>query len=111
MPLPRTVGPYSGTALLQKVHPKRSASEPFFMPGGQAFPAQIEAQETLRRIMELDAMDNVFVVLTHDASLKGEMAFFPETVNDWMEKGVKERTKWLFCKDFEGALGLTEGSI
>ncbi len=54
--------------------------------------------------MDMDAQDHVFVVLTHDASLEGEMAFFPETINSWMEKGVKERTRWLFCRDLEAAL-------
>lgn len=74
------------------------------MPSELAFPAQAQAQETIGKIIDVDAQDNVFVVLTHDASLEGEMPFFPKTINSWMEKGVKERTRWLFCGDLEGAL-------
>ena len=103
LPLPRTVHGYSGAAL-RALQPRNSAQEPFFTPSEQAFPAQVQAQETIRKIMDLDAQDHVFVVLTHDASLEGEMAFFPETINSWMEKGVKERTRWLFCRDLEEAL-------
>ena len=103
LPLPRTVHGYSG-AVLQGLHPRNSAREPFFTPSEQAFPAQEQAQETIQKIIDMDAQDHVFVVLTHDASLQGEMAFFPETINSWMEKGAKERTRWLFCKDLEEAL-------
>lgn len=105
LPLPHTVGSISGAALQEVVHPQKSATEPFFRPGERAFPAQKDAQETIRGIMELDALDNVLVVLAHDKSLDGEMDMYPSAVNDWMRKGVKERTRWLFLKDFERALG------
>ena len=56
--------------------------------------------------MELDALDNVLVVMAHDWSLPGcgAMELFPASINQWMAEGVKERTRWLFCKDFEGAM-------
>lgn len=103
LPLPRTVQGYSGAAL-QGLHPRNSAQEPFFTPSEQAFPAQEQAQATIQKIIDMDAQDHVFVVLTHDASLQGEMAFFPETINSWMGKGAKERTRWLFCKELAEAL-------
>ena len=80
LPLPRTVGSYDG-AELQALHPQNSATEPFFTPAEQAFPAQTEAQETIRKISELDAHENVFVVLAHDASLMGEIALFDQLVD------------------------------
>lgn len=98
------MGSISGVVLQDTVHPRNSATEPFFLPGERAFPAQEDARETIRGIMELDALNNVLVVLAHDKSLDGEVDMFPSAVNDWMEKGVKERTRWLFLKDFERAL-------
>ena len=75
------------------------------MPGESAFPSQSEARETLQKIMEFDAQDNVFVVMTHDKTLSsGELDLFPATINAWMATRVKKRTRWLFCRDFEGAM-------
>ncbi|KAL8646097.1 MAG: hypothetical protein Q9210_006322 [Variospora velana] len=72
-------------------------NQPFFTPSKTAFPAQTDAKETLRKISELDAQDNVFVVLAHDTSLEGQIDRYPASINGWMEKGVKARTRWLFC--------------
>ena len=104
LPLPRAVGNISGEALQEVVHPQKSATVPFFMPGERAFPEHEHAQETIRGIMELDALENVLVILAHDKSLDGEMDVFPNAANDWMRKGVKDQTRWLFLKDFERAL-------
>lgn len=104
LPLPRTTGNMSGVAIQENVHPQKSATEPFFMPGERAFPAQEDAQETIRGIMEFDAQNNVLVVLAHDKSLEGELDMLPNAANDWMRIGVKERTRWLFLQDFESAL-------
>ena len=104
LPLPRTAGNMSGVALQENVNPQKSATEPFSMPGERAFSAQEDAQETIRGIIELDAQDNVLVVLAHDRSLEGELDMFPNAANDWMRNGVKERTRWLFLQDIESAL-------
>lgn len=58
----------------------------------------------MHKIEELDAQDNVFVIIAHDESLWDQIDLYPKAINDWMEKGVKSRTRWLFCKDFAGAL-------
>ncbi|KAL8674885.1 MAG: hypothetical protein Q9168_000688 [Polycauliona sp. 1 TL-2023] len=76
----------------------RPNDEPFFMPSERAFPAQAEAKETLQKIMELDAQENVFVVLAHDTSLEDQIDLYPKSADRWMEKGWKSRTRWLFCK-------------
>ncbi|KAL8640805.1 MAG: hypothetical protein Q9228_002319 [Teloschistes exilis] len=100
LPLPRRAAGCSGEAL-QAIHPLRSVNAPFFKPSERMFPAMKEAEETVRKIMEMDAQENVFVVLAHDASLAGEMDTFPDEIADWKEKGVKERTRWLFLKYLE----------
>ncbi|KAL8970190.1 MAG: hypothetical protein Q9197_003943 [Variospora fuerteventurae] len=78
--------------------------KPFFTPSKTAFPAQPDAKETLRKMSELDALDNVFVVLAHDTSLEGQMELYPASINGWMETGVKARTRWLFCNHIQSAM-------
>ena len=56
----------------------------------------IESQKTLS---VLDAHRDIFVVLTHDATLMGVMDLFPETLNEWKEKGWKEKTIWTFLEE------------
>ncbi|GIC91338.1 uncharacterized protein Aud_007781 [Aspergillus udagawae] len=57
------------------------------------------ALETVEKIKELDASDDVFVILSHDYTLRGRIRFFPDTINDWQEMGYGSSTRWLFCKD------------
>ncbi len=90
--------------VLQQLQPRAGVSEPFFTPSEVAFPAQEDAKETVHKIEELDAQDNVFVIIAHDESLWDQIDLYPKAINGWMEKGVKSRTRWLFCKDFAGAL-------
>ncbi|KAI3275302.1 hypothetical protein DTO003C3_1849 [Penicillium roqueforti] len=62
------------------------------------------ALKTVDNIKELDAYDNVFLILAHDSTLKGNMDFYPLTINDWKAKGYGKQTKWLFYKDLEDAM-------
>ncbi|KAL9006259.1 MAG: hypothetical protein Q9188_000981 [Gyalolechia gomerana] len=78
---------------------QRTTTEPFFTPSERAFPAQTQAKETLRKIMELDAQENVFVILAHDTSLEGQIDLFPASINAWMDRRLKSRTRWTFCRD------------
>ncbi|KAL8720219.1 MAG: hypothetical protein Q9225_002881 [Loekoesia sp. 1 TL-2023] len=96
LPLPRSIGAPQKTPT--RIRQSREI-KPFFSPSEKAFPAQAEARETIRKIMELDAQENMFVILAHDTSLEGQIDLFPNPINAWMEKGVKERTRWLFCND------------
>ncbi|PQE09711.1 metallo-beta-lactamase superfamily protein [Rutstroemia sp. NJR-2017a BBW] len=62
------------------------------------------AQETIEKMMEVDARDEVLVVMAHDDTLLDIVDFFPKEVDagkieEWGEKG-----RWLFLKDFVGAL-------
>lgn len=114
LPLPSTISPspigrFATTggcpgSILQQLHPRKSASEPFFRPSDFAFPDQEAAQETIRKIEELDAAENVLVVIAHDRSLRGNIDLYPKTVNDWYAKGTNSRRRWLFCEDFEDVL-------
>ena len=113
LPLPRTISPSpirqfaaAGCpgAVLQQLQPRGRANEPFFALSEGAFPAHRDATETIRKIEELDSLDNVLVVIAHDESLLGEIDLYPDAVNGWMEKRIKARTRWMFCRDLERAI-------
>ncbi|KAA8644049.1 hypothetical protein EYZ11_004471 [Aspergillus tanneri] len=89
---------------LRHLHPRGSATEPFLTVSPVLFPDLEAAQDTVRKIQELDAAENILVILSHDQSIKDHIDLFPLPINDWMAKGVAGRTRWLFCGDFEGAL-------
>ncbi|KAL4981647.1 hypothetical protein BDW68DRAFT_183302 [Aspergillus falconensis] len=90
--------------MVQRIHPQQSITEPFLKPARGMFPDFEEAEDTLRKIQELDAAKNILVILPHDRSILGNVGLFPRKINGWMAEGVKERTRWLFIGDFKGAL-------
>lgn len=113
LPLPETIRPspfsrYSDIGcpgqVLQRLNPQHSAVEPFFKVSRKLFPNHEEALATVRKIEELDASEDIFVILAHDISLKGKIDFYPQTVNNWKERNLRSETRWLFCKDFEGSI-------
>lgn len=65
-----------------------------------------EADETIRKVEEADAHDDIFVVMAHDETLLGVVDFFPKTANNFKENGWVNETRWLFLKDFRGAVDL-----
>jgi glyoxylase-like metal-dependent hydrolase (beta-lactamase superfamily II) len=68
------------------------------------FPDFDKAVETVRKIQQLDASENVLVILPHDGSLLGAIDVFPRKINHWKQKGLKESTRWTFCREMEVAL-------
>lgn len=90
---------YPGEAL-QQLQRNKDATEPFFELSPVMLSEAAAAQETVRKITELDAAENIFVILAHDGSLKDHIDFFPHEINGWRAKGLKYATRWLFCKDF-----------
>ena len=112
LPLPTTIAPSplkkypSGCpgSVLQGLHPRKSATEPFFRPSEFAFPDAEAAAETVGKIQELDAAGNVLVGVAHDRALRGRIGFYPEAVDGWYKEGGNEERRWLFCGDFEDAL-------
>ncbi|PLB48816.1 hypothetical protein P170DRAFT_446628 [Aspergillus steynii IBT 23096] len=84
-------------------HPKNSTTEPFLVPSRAMFPQYDQAMDTIRKIQDLHAAENVFVVLAHDRSIVEHVPLFPHPINDWMARGLGVRTRWLFCKDFTSA--------
>lgn len=86
-----------------QVRPKNSTIEPFMNPSRIMFPDYEKAVDTIRKIQELNAADNVFVILPHDGSVVGHIPLFPRPINDWQGMGLGVSTRWLFCKGIMGA--------
>lgn len=63
-----------------------------------------EAEETISKVIEADASDEVLVVMAHDDSLLDVVDFFPKYANDFSSKDWAEGGRWLFLKDFAKAV-------
>ncbi|KAI1130706.1 beta-lactamase-like protein [Nemania abortiva] len=104
LPQPQAISPPS-SATPQRHTLDGTALTPFQqVADGPLFPDHASAMETVRKIQELDAADNIFVLISHDLSLKTRIPFFPETINNFMEKNLKNDTRWLFCADYDGLI-------
>lgn len=88
--------------LFEELVPGADKTKPMYRltDTGSHFNAAV-AEETIAKIQELDALDNVFVVLSHDSSLLDIVDFFPKTSIDFIGRGWKEQAKWAFFKDFK----------
>lgn len=91
-----------------EIQPK-SSQEPFFALSQKLFPQYDQALETVRKIQDLDALENVLVILTHDGSLQRHLTFFPECINNWSANGMRAKTRWLFCDDLARVVGNGKG--
>ncbi|ESK90425.1 metallo-beta-lactamase superfamily protein [Moniliophthora roreri MCA 2997] len=68
-------------------------------PPPSAYADREKSLESQRVLGELDAHPDVFVVCAHDASLVGVLDLFPECLDDWKEKGWKEKAVWAFMDE------------
>lgn len=99
LPMPACPG-----ELVETLPPHNRTHQPFFTLSPTLFPDYDKALDTVRKIQELDAHENVFVLLAHDGSLLDQIDFFPAAINDWKSKELGIKTRWLFCKDLETAV-------
>lgn len=65
------------------------------------FPDHEAATNTVVKIQELNAVRNVLVLLARDDSLKNDLPLFPNRAKDWAAQGLRDKTRWLFCKEME----------
>lgn len=91
--------------VLQRFTMEGSPQQPFFkVAEGRLFPDHDAAMDTVRKIQELDASEDMFIIIGHDRSVRDKIPLFPESINMWKEKNLGIETRWLFCEDFKGAL-------
>ena len=87
---------------MQQLTIRQSASNPFFtVARGPLFPDHEAAMDTVQKIQELDAADNIFVLISHDLSVRDRIPLFPEKINLWMASNLGLETRWMFCSDFD----------
>ncbi|KAL2144222.1 hypothetical protein VTI28DRAFT_9433 [Corynascus sepedonium] len=62
--------------------------------------------DTVSKLQEADAHDNIFVAAAHDETLLDHVVFFPEgTMNEFAHKQWVARVRWRFLRDFAAAVG------
>ena len=59
------------------------------------------ATHTMGKLQELDCLDNVLVIIAHDATVRDGAPHFPESLNAWKKMGLGEKVKWAFLRDME----------
>lgn len=85
--------------LLATIHSNQSAIEPFYT--SDRAEDRDKSTESIRKMMEFDARDTIFVMLAHDATLLSVVDYYPATMNDWYAKEWAKKSRWLFLNDFE----------
>lgn len=81
----------------------RASSSPFYEISEQKGGWYVDpktAQNSANRLQELDADENILVLLAHDTALEDVVEKFPKhTLNDWKERGWKEKFAWNFLNE------------
>ena len=88
-------------SIFEAIHPKKSSTEPFVQALGFIHDDAKGACESVEKLLEFDAQDNIFSVIAHDLSLINVVGFYPKIINDWKKKGWKEQGHWRFLRDFD----------
>ena len=77
----------------------KSTQEPVYKPTfGHDIPLAIH---TIGKLQELDADENIFVIIAHDSSVRDVVDTFPASLNSWKENGWGNASKWGFFRDLK----------
>ncbi|KAK3703815.1 hypothetical protein LTR37_014261 [Vermiconidia calcicola] len=108
-PLKRRPAPCPGE-LLQHVHADGRPDKPFYNVTKSFAHDKAVADWTIEGLGEFDANDNVLLLTAHDDAVvdPAQFDFYPKPLNDWHEKDVAKKIKWLFLGDFEEAVDAKE---
>lgn len=110
LPLPKEIGNSSSShsdADYQNVHFEQSATKPFYNVTANFAHDKALADWTIAGMGEFDCQDNVLLLTAHDEHVvepEPAINFFPDSLNQWYQNGSAKRAKWLFLKDFDGAV-------
>ncbi|KAF2135102.1 uncharacterized protein K452DRAFT_338416 [Aplosporella prunicola CBS 121167] len=116
-PLPKAILPHPFTMSTSSVCPgelfegvlRDRKDSPFYLPASGPhvhydIPTMIESIEKLQ---EADAHDDILFVAAHDDTLSDIVDYFPKTANDFVKKGWVKQARWRFLRDFAKAAGYT----
>ncbi|KAK7025179.1 Metallo-beta-lactamase superfamily protein [Favolaschia claudopus] len=56
------------------------------------------SQVSVEKLTAFDADPDVFVMISHDISIRDSIPYFPAYLNDWKASGLKEKTIWSFVE-------------
>lgn len=110
---PNPFDPQSSTAcpgeLLERLLPDNDRTKPFYTVARSEVGMTVahdanEADASISKLQDTDALDEVLVVIAHDSSLLPVVDFFPKYADKFFEKGWAKNSKWLFLKDFVDAV-------
>jgi len=109
LPLPKEISNSSRNsgADYKNVHFEQSATKPFYNVTASFAHDKGLADWTIAGMGEFDAHENVMLLTAHDEHIvapEPAINLFPEPLNQWYENGAAKKTKWLFLKDFDGAV-------
>ncbi|KAG9254020.1 uncharacterized protein F5Z01DRAFT_111728 [Emericellopsis atlantica] len=89
---------------------EKDRGSPFFEPTSKGAHADAAiAKETIDKVQELDALDNVWLAVAHDPAILEVADLYPQKANDFMHKGWKQRTRWSFLKDLVPGIEAVRG--
>jgi glyoxylase-like metal-dependent hydrolase (beta-lactamase superfamily II) len=103
--LGRTPAPPCPGAIFEALLTHEGRDKPFYCPAGPIHHDQEETRRTIEKFQEADRRDDIFVVLAHDEVLLDIVDFFPNTANDFLNKGWVQKSRWLFLRDLARPAG------
>ncbi|KAI1400479.1 beta-lactamase-like protein [Hypoxylon fuscum] len=123
-PLPDSVSPHPFTLSTTSTCPgelfekilRDGKEEPIYLPGsrshenGGVHHDVPEVINSIKKLQEFDAHDNILIVPAHDQFLLGVVDFFPKLANDFFTKDWVKKSRWMFLGDFAKAVGY-EGKV
>lgn len=57
------------------------------------------ATQTVLSLQQFDCLENIFVIIAHDSTIRDGAPHFPRSLNDWKARGLGEGLKWSFFRD------------
>ena len=113
-PMPRRhpgICPGAIFADIHRLHPSSSAfTEPFLLVGENAAHDMQAARDSVTKMGEFDAHENILTMIAHDDTMVNVVGTFPKTTaNDWKSKGWREKGMWKFLGDLAEAVEMQEG--
>ncbi|KAH7232248.1 uncharacterized protein BKA55DRAFT_598256 [Fusarium redolens] len=108
--LGRTPAPPCPGAIFEALLADKGRDKPFYCPAGPIHHDQEETRRTIVKFQEAGGRDDIFVVLAHDEVLLDVVDFFPNTANDFLNKGWVQKSRWLFLRDLARPAGYAGGS-
>ena len=75
------------------------------MVSGDAAHDMKAARDSVEKMEEFDAHENILTVVAHDDTMVNVVGTFPKTLaNDWKRKGWREKGLWKFLGDLGEAV-------